>query len=61
MNINDRHVTPNADGTVTIVLTEHDPGRPNWIGTYGHTLGTMFFRWLHHVPAEVPICRVVDV
>ena len=60
MNINDRNVRPNADGTVTIVLSERDPGRPNWLGTYGHTLGTMFFRWLHHTPDLVPECRVVS-
>lgn len=61
MNINDRHAVPNDDGTVTIVLSERDPGRPNWLGTYGHTLGTMFFRWLHHTPSDVPDCRVVDL
>ncbi|MEN9805217.1 MAG: hypothetical protein RIS41_2064 [Actinomycetota bacterium] len=61
MNINDRQVTPNSDGTVTIVLAEHDPGRPNWLGTYGHTLGTMFFRWLHHTPERVPECGVAPV
>lgn len=61
MNINDRNVTPNDDGTVTIVLSERDTGRPNWLGTYGHTLGTMFFRWLHHTPDLAPQCRVVAV
>ena len=61
MNINDRQVVPNDDGSVTIVLCERDPGRPNWLGTYGHTLGTMFFRWLHHTPTSAPECRVVTV
>lgn len=61
MNVNDRNAVPNPDGTVTIVLTERDPGRPNWLGTYGHSLGTMFFRWLHHTPDLVPECRVVDL
>lgn len=61
MNVNDRNVVPNPDGTVTIVVSEHDSGRPNWLGTYGHTLGTMFFRWLHHTPDLAPECRVVDL
>jgi hypothetical protein len=61
MNIHDRDAARNPDGSVTIVLAERDPGRPNWLGTYGHTLGTMFFRWLHHVPSTVPVCRVIDL
>ena len=61
MNINDRQVVANSDETVTIVLSERDPGRPNWLGTHGHTLGTMFFRWLHHTPTQAPLCRVVSV
>ncbi|MEY3034631.1 MAG: hypothetical protein RLZ86_1253, partial [Actinomycetota bacterium] len=60
MNVNDRNAVRDSDGTVTIVLAESDPGRPNWLGTYGHTLGTMFFRWLHHGPDTAPECRVVD-
>lgn len=60
MNVNDRNAIRDFDGTVTIVLAASDPGRPNWLGTYGHTLGTMFFRWLHHVPDSAPECRVVD-
>lgn len=61
MNVNDRNVVPNPDGTVTIVVSEHDTGRPNRLGTNGHTLGTMFFRWLHHTPDLAPDCRVVDL
>lgn len=59
MNLNDRSVLPSADGTVRVTLSDTNPGDPNWLGTFGHTTGTMFFRWLHHTPDEVPRCRVV--
>lgn len=59
MNLNDRSARPSPDGTVRLTLSDSDPGHPNWLGTYGHTTGTMFFRWLHHAPSDVPECRVV--
>lgn len=60
MNLNDRQLQRNADGTVTLIVCEDDPGHPNWLGTFGHTIGTMFFRWLHHTPTSAPICRVTS-
>jgi hypothetical protein len=60
MNMNDRTALPNDDGTVTLILGENDPGHPNWLGTFGHTVGTMFFRWLHHSPSVAPTCRVTS-
>lgn len=59
MNINDRGIEYNVDGSATIVISENDPGQPNWLRTYGHSLGTMFFRWLHHTPTAAPMCRIV--
>ena len=58
---NDREVTPNADGSVDLVLGAVDPGHPNWLDVGGHTVGTMFFRWLQAEPAELPTCTVVPV
>ncbi len=61
MNINDQNMTRNADGSVTLVLADTDPSHPNWIRTYGHTVGTMFFRWLHHTPSAPPTCQLVEI
>ncbi|MBJ22786.1 MAG: DUF1214 domain-containing protein [bacterium] len=33
-----------ADGSVTIVVSERDPGRPNWLRTMGHRSGTANLR-----------------
>lgn len=59
MNINDRGMSFNDDGSATIVISDEDPGCPNWLRTYGHSLGTMFFRWLQHTPTTAPTCRMV--
>jgi len=60
-NLNDREVVPEADGSVRLVVAATDPGHPNWIETGGHTVGTMFFRWLHTDPDALPTCTVVPV
>lgn len=61
MNLNDRSVTTEPDGSVKLILAEADPGHPNWLRTYGHSVGTMFFRWLHHTPEAAPRCRLVSL
>ena len=33
-----------ADGSVTVILSEQDPGRPNWLATLGHRRGLMSLR-----------------
>ena len=57
-NLHDQQCVPNPDGSVTIVLSDGDPGVPNWLDTSGHRVGTMFFRWLHADFAEQPTVRV---
>jgi hypothetical protein len=58
-NLADTGVVANADGSVTIVLADGDPGAPNWLDTGGHRTGVAFFRWLHADVTEQPRCRVV--
>ncbi len=51
-----------ADGSFRIVISERDPGVPNWIDTGGHHHGTMFWRFLlPKADPATPQCRVVPV
>jgi len=52
------------DGKVKVIVAHQDPGLPNWIGTCGHTEGTMLWRWYRLAPGEQPVqpqCKVVPV
>jgi hypothetical protein len=44
-SLNLSQVTPNADGTVTLVVAPKDPGAANWLVTTGLHEGTLFVRW----------------
>ena len=44
-SINNFTVEKNEDGSVTLVLSEEDPGKPNWIATQGHSRGLMALRF----------------
>ena len=57
--LNDRHAVVNDDGSVRIVISDGDPGVPNWLDTSGHRVGIMFFRWLHADPQVLPTCTLV--
>jgi Protein of unknown function (DUF1214) len=62
VTINGGQVERNADGSWTIVVSERDPGHPNWITPQGHREGLLWLRWF--LPSETPArpeCRVVEV
>jgi hypothetical protein len=51
-----------TDGSIRIVVSQQDPGIPNWINTSGHTEGTMCWRWYRladGVEQVQPVCEVV--
>ena len=59
---NNHKATPNADGSVRLVLCAEDPHQPNWIATTGHREGLMLLRWLlASEPPTPPVTRVVRV
>jgi len=62
--INKSSAKSGEDGSVKIVVSNRDPGIPNWIDTCHHTEGTMCMRWYRLkegiIPAE-PDCCVVKI
>ncbi|OCC23940.1 hypothetical protein MB02_08980 [Croceicoccus estronivorus] len=51
----------NPDGTLTLVVSDRDPGHANWLNTLGHTQGTMLLRWTGAKDHPVPKARVVKL
>jgi|1186.fasta_scaffold19445_2 hypothetical protein len=49
------------DGTVTLVLSERDPGTANWLETAGHREGHIAIRWQLTEELPVPETQVVAI
>lgn len=62
VTINGHHVAYEPDGSWRIVISDRDPGHPNWVSTAGRAKGLIWLRWFlpEQTPAR-PICRVVDL
>jgi len=59
---NDRKALRDAEGRIRLILSDEDPGHPNWISTTGHREGLMLLRWLLATePPAMPVTRVVRV
>lgn len=56
-------VTPEADGSVRMVLTHGRAVHPNWLDTAGHRHGILLLRWVgpRDAVTELPIATVVPV
>lgn len=52
VTINGGQVQYEDDGSWEIVVSERDPGHPNWVHTQGHPQGRLWFRWFY--PAATP-------
>ncbi len=61
VHVNKHTASYNTDGSVRIVISERDPGLPNWLGTAGHRVGTLCFRWVGAREQVHPVTRVVRV
>jgi len=56
---NNSNTVHNADGSVTITLSDTDSGQPNWLDTNGWTEGTLIFRYLYpEAKPERPHCAL---
>jgi hypothetical protein len=58
LNKTSAHCDP--DGGVTIIVSERDPGRPNWLRTLGHRTGTANLRLMGAKEPVVPEAKVVS-
>ncbi len=52
VTINGMQTVYEPDGSWVVVISDEDPGHPNWISTQGHGSGRLWFRWF--VPASTP-------
>ncbi len=59
IHVNKHTAHYNDDGSVQIVIGEHNPGHPNWLTTAGHRKGTLAFRWIGADDIVHPATRVV--
>jgi hypothetical protein len=61
-SLNSEQIVTDTDGAYRIVISERDPGVPNWLDVGGHRRGTIFWRFL--LPdgqPDTPRCRVYTV
>ena len=50
-----------ADGRMRIVLSQHDPGVPNWIDLTGRERGLLVYRWVWSKNNPLPSSSIVPV
>jgi hypothetical protein len=61
-SLNSTQLVTDAEGRYRIVISDTDPGVPNWLDTGGRRRGTIFWRFLlPESDPEQPRCRVVPV
>ncbi|BBY34945.1 hypothetical protein BST33_00225 [Mycolicibacter minnesotensis] len=62
VTINGAHVSYAPDGSWQIVISDTDPGHPNWVSTAGRSTGLIWLRWFLPEATPDPLtCRVIDV
>jgi len=59
--INHHDAVLRGDGSVQIVVSNDDPGLPNWLETASHRRGTLCLRWIGADSHPEPRTRVVPV
>lgn len=62
VTLNGAHVRYESDDSWRIVVSDADPGHPNWVSTAGRSRGLIWLRWfLPDATPQRPVCRVVKV
>lgn len=62
VTINGMQVTYEPDGSWAVVVSDTDPGHPNWVSTQGHRTGRIWLRWFLPVNTPEPLTtRVVPL
>lgn len=62
VTINGSHIRYEPDGSWRIVVSDRDPGHPNWVSTAGRQRGLIWLRWfLPDQTPQRPICRVMGI
>jgi hypothetical protein len=46
ISLNRAQMKTDPDGSFRIVVAQRDPGEPNWLDTEGHSIGTIFWRFV---------------
>ena len=58
VTINGAQVAYEPDGSWRIVISDTDPGRPNWVSTAGRSKGLIWLRWFQRRAPESGRCHV---
>jgi hypothetical protein len=64
IHVNKHSAHYEADGSVKVYVAHTDPGKPNWIETAGHRIGTMCWRWIgaqEHPLLNVRVVKFADL
>lgn len=61
IHLNKHSAAYEPDGSVRIVVSQGNPGCPNWLETDGHSQGTMCLRWIKAEEHPTPRTRVVKL
>ncbi len=60
-SLNGSQAEVDADGVLRIVVSEKDPGVPNWLDTAGYPRGVVQGRWTHCTDQPIPSVKKVAV
>ncbi len=61
INLNDRQIEREPDGTFKVIVAHEDPGHPNWLQTSGHNQGLVAIRYQLATSAPKPDMRVITL
>ncbi|WP_156415205.1 DUF1214 domain-containing protein [Sphingobium baderi] len=57
--LNNNQAIANADGSMTLVVSDQRPAAGNWLETLGHVQGHMMSRWIHPAKLVLPQTKVI--